>query len=132
MKEIEKLEKKKLEIENKIKMLKDKELKKDFIEVKSFRIYKWSKPIKDFVIPKGFRLAEEREFVDLYDSGFKIEEYPVLYFTKNRSKLNIKNGLSLSGLFLNRGLYLDSNNINLAYSNDNGRVVLKRIGEDLK
>jgi len=95
----------------------------DFIEVKNFRIYKWSKSVKDFPMPKGFRLAEEREFIDLYDSGFKIEKYPVVYFTKNRSKLNIKNGWSLSGLCLNRFLDLGSDLDSLAYSIGDGRVV---------
>jgi len=102
---------------------KEMEIIRDFITIKNFRIYKWDKPVEDFKIPKGFRLAEEREFIDLYDSRFKIEKYPVIYFTKNRSKSNIKNGWGLSRLYLNRSLNLDSNNNYLAYSNDNGRVV---------
>jgi hypothetical protein len=105
-----------------------KEINEDFIEAKlgklTFRIYKWDKPVKDFKIPKGWRLAEEREFVDLYDSGFKIESYPVVYFTKNRSKLNIKDGWSLSRLCLSRSLNLYSDNDNLADSNDDGRCVI--------
>jgi hypothetical protein len=105
----------------------NKEINEDFIETKlgklTFRIYKWSKPVKDFKIPKGFRMAEEREFIDLYDSGFETEKHPVVYFTKNRSKLNIKNGLGLSRLCLNRDLFLDSTNDSLADSNDDGRVV---------
>ena len=124
MKTITQLEKEKLEIEKQIETLKAQEQENDFIEVKNFRIYKWSKPIKDFSIPKGFRMAEEREFVDLYDSGFKIEKYPVIYFTKNRSKENIKNGWSLSRLCLNWDLNLDSSDDNLANSYDSGRVVL--------
>jgi hypothetical protein len=100
-----------------------KEINEEFIEVENFRIYKWSKPIKDFPMPKGFRMAEEKEFIDLYDSGFKIEEYPVVYFTKNSSKLNIKNGWSLSRLYLNRSLDLNSGNYDLADSDDDGRVV---------
>lgn len=100
-----------------------KEINEDFIEVKNFRIYKWIKPVKDFPMPKGYRLAEEREFIDLYDSGFKIEHYPVVYFTKNKSKLNIKNGWSLSWLCLSGGLSLGSGNGSLAVSDDDGRVV---------
>ena len=100
---------------------------KDFIEVKNFRIYKWSKPVKDFIMPKGYRIAEEKEFIDLYDSGFEIEKYPVVYFTKNRSKLNIKNGWSLSRLYLDRDLNLYSIGGNLAYSDDDGRVVCVKI-----
>ena len=95
----------------------------DFIEAGNIRIYKWSEPIKDFPMPKGFRLAEEREFIELYDSGFEIEKYPVIYFTKNKSKLNIKNGWALSRLYLSRGLGLYSYDGNLANSNDDGRVV---------
>ena len=123
---IKQLEEQKLEIEKQIEKLKQEETK-DFIEVKGFRIYKWSKPVKDFPMPKGFELAEEREFIDLYDNGFKIERYPIIYFTKNRSKLNIKNGWSLSRLFLYRSLDLDSYNGDLADSDDDGRVCLKRI-----
>ena len=123
MKTIKQLEKQKLEIEKQIEKLKAEEEIKDFIQVKNFRIYRWSKPVKDFVIPKGFRIAEEREFIDLYDSGFKIEKYPVIYFTKNRSKLNIKNGWSLSRLYLGRCLDLGSLDGDLAYSSGNGRVV---------
>ena len=99
----------------------------DFIKVKFekliFRIYKWNKPVKDFTMPKGFRMAEEREFIDLYDSGFEMEKYPVIYFTKNRSKLNIKNGFNLSRLYLYRDLYLVSYNDDLANSNGDCRVV---------
>ena len=125
MKQIKELEKKKLEIEKQIECLKQ----KDFIEVKNFRIYKWSKPVKDFVFLKGFRLAEEKEFIALYDSGFKIENYPVVYFTKNRSKLNIKKGWSLSGLCLDRDLNLYSYYDDLADSDDDGRVVCIKITE---
>ena len=131
MKTIEQLEEQKEKIEAQIKKLKEfivLEQKCDFIEVKNFRIYKWSKPVKDFIMPKGFRLAEEREFIDLYDySGFEIENYPVVYFTKNRSKLNIKNGWSLSRLYLDRDLNLYSIGGNLAYSDDDGRVVCVKI-----
>ena len=127
MKTIKQLEEQKEKIEAQIKKLKEfivLEQKVDFIEVKNFRIYKWSKPVKDFVIPKGFRLAEEREFIDLYDSDFEIEKYPVIYFTKNRSKLNIKNGWGLSRLCLCGCLNLYSDVGNLAGSDDDGWVVL--------
>ena len=130
MKTIKELEQEKAKIEKQIETLKAQEQGKDFIEVKNFRIYKWSKPVKDFVIPKGFRMAEEREFIDLYDSGFNIEKYPVIYFTKSRSKLNIKNGWSLSWLCLSRLLGLGSDGDSLADSNVNGRVVL--VKGDLK
>ena len=104
-----------------------KEINEEYTEAKlgklTFRIYKWSKPVKDLKIPKKGRIAEEREFIDLYDSGFKIENYPVVYFTKNRSKLNIKNGWGLSRLCLNGGLNLGSY-LDLANSSDSGRVVL--------
>ena len=134
MKIKEQLIKQKEEIEKQIKELEEKEKLKEFEEIKFknkiFRIYKWEKkPFKDFVYPKGFRLSEEREFIDLYDSGFKVEEYPVIYFTKNRSKLNIKNDWGLSGLYLNGSLNLGSGYGDLANSYVNGRVVIVR---DLK
>lgn len=90
------------------------------------RIYKWEdKPVKDFQIPKGFRMIEEREFIDLYDNDkIELEKYHVIYFTKNRSKKNIKNGWGLSRLYLNRGLDLVSYYDDLADSDDDGRVVV--------
>lgn len=103
-----------------------------FIETKHdgkvFRIYKHeSRPVKDFVIPKGFRMAEEYEFVDLYDSGFKIKQYPIVYFTKNKSKLNIENGFSLSRVNLYYDLDLVTGGVNLGGSGVGGRVVVVRI-----
>ena len=103
--------------------------KKDFISIDNdkFRIYKWDKPVKDFPIPEGYELAEERDFIDLYDNDkVELEQYPVIYFTKNRSKKNIKNGWGLSRLFLDRNLYLNSPSGDLAVSVDDVRVVLVR------
>ena len=105
------------------------EIKKDFISIEKdkFRIYKWDKSVKDFPIPEGYELAEERDFIDLYDNDkIELEKYPVIYFTKNKSKKNIKNGLGLSRLYLYWYLGLDSNLSYLAGSDDNGRVVLVR------
>jgi hypothetical protein len=99
----------------------------DYQEIGNFRIYKWDKPVKDFPMPKGFRLAEEREFIDLYDNDkIELENYPVMYFTKNRSKKNIKEGYQLSGLCLVRNLGTVSSYDDLANSYDNGRVVVVR------
>jgi hypothetical protein len=106
------------------------EINNDYLEIKdgkkTFRIYEWDKSLEDFPMPKGFRLAEEREFIDLYDNDkINLEKYPVIYFTKNRSKKNVKNGWGLSRLFLdNDFLYLVSYNDILTYSYVNGRVVI--------
>ena len=103
--------------------------KKDFISIEKdkFRIYKWNKPVKDFPMPKGYELAEERDFIGFYDNDkIELEKYPVIYFTKNRSKKNIKNGWGLSRLFLDRYLDLNSYYDYLALSYADGRVVLGR------
>ena len=105
------------------------EMKTDFISIEKdkFRIYKWNKRVKDFPMPKGYELAEERDFVDLYDNDkIELEKYPVIYFTKNRSKKNIKNGWGLSWLCLGGILGLVSGSGSLAGSGDGGRVVLVR------
>jgi len=122
------------EIENKMTNNKicpncNQEIRTDFISIEKdkFRIYKWDKPIKDFPMPKGYELAEERDFVDLYDNDkVELEQYPVIYFTKNRSKKNIKNGWGLSRLYLDRDLGLGSPSGFLADSDGSGRVVLVR------
>ena len=125
MKTITQLEKEKLEIEKQIETWKALENERDFIEIKNFRIYKWSKPVKEFVIPKGFRMAEFQEFVDLYDNDLiELEKYPVKYFLKHYSKKQQKKEYCLSRLYLNWNLYLVSDNDNLADSDGSGRVVL--------
>ena len=50
------------------------EMKTDYISIEKdkFRIYKWDKPVKDFPMPEGYELIEERDFIDLYDND-KIE-----------------------------------------------------------
>jgi len=95
---------------------------------KEFRIIEWTKPIKDFVYPKGFRMAEFQEFVDLVDSGYKMELW-IDYFTKHWSKLQQAKEYCLSRCFLSEYSGLYAYNSYLANSNDNGRVVCVR---DLK
>lgn len=130
MKTIKQLEQEKAKIEKQIETLKAKEQEKDFIEVKDFRIYKWSNPVKDFPMPKGFELAKERDFIDLYDNDLiELEKYPVIYFTKNRSEKNAMNGFGLSRLYLSGDLYLGSGNGDLADSDDDGRVVVRKISK---
>ena len=108
----------------------DQEETKEFIEIKNFRIYKWSKPVKDFLIPKGFRMAEFQEFVDLYDSDLiKLESYGH-YFVRHFSKKQQKKEYCLSRLYLDGDLILNSNFVSLAGSDGDGRVVL--IKEKLK
>jgi len=105
------------------------EMKTDYISIEKdkFRIYKWDKPVKDFPIPKGYELAEERDFIGFYDNDkIELEKYPVIYFTKNRSKKNIKNGWGLSRLCLYWDLGLNSSYDILADSCDYGRVVIAR------
>lgn len=131
MKTIAQLHSEKQKIEEQIKKLQDEELSKDFIEADKgrIRIYKWSRQVKDFPMPKGFELIEERDFIDLYDNDLiKLQKYPVIYFTKNKSKKNVKVGWSLSRLCLYSDLDLYSNVSYLADSNDYGRVVIVRIG----
>ena len=130
MKTIKELEQEKAKIEKQIETLKAQEETKEFIEIKNFRIYKWSKPVKDFVIPKGFRMAEFQEFVDLYDSDLiKLESYGH-YFVRHFSKKQQKKEYCLSRLFLDGDLYLYSYVDYLAYSDGDGRVVL--VKGDLK
>ena len=112
-----------------LKELKGKINNKEFISIKSnkreFRIYKWeNKILKDFPIPKGFEFAEERDFIDLYDNDLiELEQYPIVYFTKNRSQKNIKKGWIFSGLYLNWLLDLGSvGGLGVSYSD--GRVVV--------
>jgi len=97
----------------------------DYIKVickklkKEFRIYKWEdKKFKDFPMPKGFNWAEIFDFVYLYDNDLiELEKYPVYYYLNKISKKNNKSGLSR--------LYLDRD-LNLGYSNSDGRVVISR------
>ena len=93
---------------------------------KEIRIYKWEdKLIKDFKMPKGFKLAEHKDFVKLYDKNkIKLEKYPIVYFTENQSKKNIKNGWELSRFYLYSDLDLDSDGRVLADSDSDGRVVI--------
>lgn len=95
---------------------------------KEFRIYKWEKKqFKDFPMPKGFDWCEYISFVYLYDNNLiKLEKYPVCYYIKNQSEKNVENGWSLSRLYLGRDLVLYSNYEYLAFSDDDGRVVVER------
>lgn len=124
IKEINKLN---LELEQ----LEEAERLKDFKELtfkgKKYRIYKWEdKPIGDFLktIPKGFRLIEHSEFIELFDN--KIIDYPEknweVYFTKHYSKRKQKENILLRCLF--RDSNLDFGIVDLLISNSYGRVVL--------
>lgn len=107
---------------------------KNFIQIickelkKEFRIYKWeNKPFKDFPIPKDFKWCKYSDFIYLYDNDlFKIEKYPSVYITENKSNKNIKKGFGVSRLFLGRLLVLFSSDKVLAGSADVGRVVVER------
>lgn len=92
---------------------------------KEFRIYKWEdKPFNEFKIPKGFRLAEHSEFIELFDE--KLIDYPKegwkVYFVKHYSKR--KQEKYVSRCYLNGDSDLSSNNSILSNSNDYGRVVV--------
>ena len=122
--------KEKEKIELQIKELEQKEEQEEFQLInyknKEFRIYKWeNKPVRDFVYPKGFKLIEYSEFIDLFDN--KIIDYPKenweVYFTKHYSKRKQKENI-LSGFYLNYIGILDVGDDNLASSDGNGRVVL--------
>lgn len=123
----QKLNKELVEVQAEIKALENIKEAKDFIEADKgrVRIYKWSKTIKDFPMPKGFEMAEFMDLVNLYDDGFKLDENGY-YFTKHFSKKQQKKEYCLSGLYLYGNLYLDSDGNDLADSNDYGRVVCVR------
>ncbi|MFH1585320.1 MAG: hypothetical protein ABIB79_00955 [archaeon] len=77
-------------------------------------------PTDDFDYVSDKRLNEE--------SGSKfdnVDEKGIPKFTRNGSRRWYSKSNGLSRLYLNRNLDLDSDDDNLAYSNDNGRVVLK-------
>ena len=95
---------------------------------KEFRIYRWeSKPFRDFKIPKGFKLAEHKDFIELFDN--KLINYPKkdweIYFVKHYSKRKQKEGY-ISRLFLDGLSDLGSGDEDLASSYDGGRVVVSR------
>lgn len=129
-KKYEQLIKKKEEIEKQIKVFEELEKQKDFKTIKfkgkEFRIYKWeNKPFGDFLkqMPKGFKLAEFNQFVELFDN--KLIDYPKdweFYWTKHFSKIKQKENF-LSRFYLYRNGFLGANDGDLVYSNDNGRVV---------
>jgi hypothetical protein len=115
-------------------IIEEEEKAKDFQTInfkgKEFRIYKWeNKPIKDFVYPKGFRMAEFQELVDLIDNKKFEAEVWKSYYTKHWSKLQQNKEYCLSRAYLNYAGGWDSYYELLADSNGYGRVVVVR---DLK
>lgn len=119
----------KKKIEDLQKQLKELELKENQIEIKfkkkTFKICKWTKQIKDFPIPKGFRIAEHYEFIELIDSKkFKVLECPNEYFTNNYSKLNQERGFEFSRVYMFGSSSVDSGDEYLRGSGGNGRVVV--------
>jgi hypothetical protein len=131
MKTKEELIKEKEKIELQIKEIENQEKLNDFtkfkFEGKTFKIYKWeNKPFGELIrnLPKNERLATFQKFVKAINSGrFKIKQNKI-YITKHFSKLQWNKEYCLSGLYLNGGLDLDSYNVYLEYSDDNGRVVV--------
>lgn len=97
---------------------------------KEFRIYKWeNKPVGDFIYPKGFRMSEFQEFVELIDNGLiKYNSDWEYFWVKHFSKLQQKKKFCLSRLFLDVHV-LNSDNDDLLNSNRYGRIVCVR---DLK
>jgi len=123
IKEKEKIEKQILELESAEKQNDFKEIK---FKNKTFRIYKWDKPVGDFLknLPKGFRLAEHYEFIELFDD--KLIDCPEdweVYFTKHYSKRKQKENL-LSSCCLYWFSYLGSYDSDLSLSSYDGRVVI--------
>ncbi len=120
METIKQLEKKKLEIEEKIEALKN----NDFIKVKNFRIYKWEdKEIREFVYPEGYRMAEFQEFTDLIDSGDIELEVWKYYWVKHFLKSQWDKEYCLSRVCLNRVGVVDAVVDGLSDSDGGGRVV---------
>lgn len=98
---------------------------------KEILVVEWTKPIKDFPYPKGFRMAEFQEFVDLYDSGFELDK-DGYYFVKHFSKKQQNKEFCLSRLFLDGFLNIWSSDDDLAVSNDVGRVVIVKDKKEMK
>ena len=93
-------------------------------EGREIRFYKWVKPVKDFPIPKGFKLIEHRDFIDLVKNKiFVMKKCPNIYFTKNYSKINQKKCWRLSRVWAVVD-DLGSYDVNLRNSSDNGWVVV--------
>jgi hypothetical protein len=134
MKEKEQLIKEKEKIEQQLAEIEEAEKSNDFKVIKfkdkEFRIYKWEdKKVKDFVYPKGFRMAEFNEFVELYDNKKIVYSGNWEYFwVKHFSKLQQTKKYCLSRLCMSED-DLGSYNDDLESSISRGRVVCVR---DLK
>jgi len=81
-------------------------------------------------MPQGFDWCPYFDFVELINKEkINLEEYPIYYYTENQFKINKSNNYKLSRVCLNRYGDVYSDNGNLQYSNDVGRVVLMRCKE---
>ncbi|MCF7861173.1 hypothetical protein K9M79_02920 [Candidatus Woesearchaeota archaeon] len=109
--------------------LKQELLDQDFIEIehnkKTFRIYKWeNKPVGTFKYPKGFRMAEFQEFIDLVDSKkYKLKTW-IYHWVKHFSKLQQDKEYCLSGVYFDGDGDVGSGYGVLKGSFDVGRVVV--------
>lgn len=104
-------------------------LKKVNYKNKEFWIVEWNDPFKDFPYPKGFKIAEFNDFIELYDNNLIELEMWKGYFVKHFSKKQQAKEFCLSGLFVNRYSNLNSNSSDLILTNMNGRLIICR---DLK
>jgi hypothetical protein len=91
---------------------------------KEIRIYKWeNKPIKDFPIPKGFRIIEFNEFNELIEKKIIKLEVWISYFVKHWNKQMREKGF-MSGVYLSSSGYLFSDSYFIDYSYVSGWVVI--------
>lgn len=132
MKTKKQLQKKKFEIEKKIKKLKLLEESKDYVEIGKFRIYIWeNKPFKDLKV-KGYEIAEFQDFIELVNSGnFELETWKY-YYVKHFLKTQWDKKYCLSGVFLYGGGGLGARGGDLANSYFGGRVVVSKNLKELK
>jgi hypothetical protein len=123
-KQIEKAEKELNELKEKFKLQENTDFQTIKYKGKEFRIYKWeSKPIKDFVYPKGFEMAEGLDLLELINKEKLIGEKYCSYFAK---KIFNKGYWELFSAYLDDDGFWNAYDDNLANSNDYGRVVLVR------
>jgi len=117
-------------LQNQLKEIEEKEKLKDFksykVNDREIRIYKWeNKPMKGFVMPKGFNWCDYKTFIDLINQE-ELEKYPIYFYMRNPINDAIKNGYSLLRCYLGSVSNLNSINEDFAYSYGNGRVVVIR------
>ena len=126
IKQIEELNKqlKEIEEQEKVKVYQEIKYKREI-----YRIYNWeNKQFKDFPMPEDFEWCPYFDFVELINNKvFDMQQYPICYYCKNQC-INNKEWV-LARLCLGRSLGVYSNNDDLADSDSDGRVVVRKVKE---